>query len=379
MILPNDLKGSVREKVNPVWLEHLRLHDFRNYEHCSIETSPGVNLVLGKNAQGKTSLIEGVSLLSTGRLLRASRDALAIRHECENAIVEGKLGDSGTAIAIALRRGVKKRVELNGMSLPRASDLIGRLPTVSFSAADLCISNGEPSDRRQFLDWELAQLYPSYLKNLTIYKRAVEQRNALLRLAQTEFVANEVFESWEERIAASGAALRQARRNWIDVLDRDARAAHAKLGSGEELRLVYEQRDEGSDQAAMSQLLVSGRSVDIARGATGTGPHRDDLLVLVNGQEARYFGSQGQQRTAVIAIKLATLDSAEEILGGPPVLLLDDVFSDLDQNRRNMLMELTLDRGGQVFLTCTDVDQVGAELADRSKIFRVDSGQVQTS
>lgn len=379
MILPRVLKGSVREKPKPLWLEHLGLHDFRNYEHCSIEMSAGVNLILGKNAQGKTSLIEAVSLLSTGRLLRASKDALAIRHECESAVVEGKLGDSGTSIGIALRKGIKKRVELNGMSLPRASDLIGRLPTVSFSAADLCIANGEPSDRRQFLDWELAQLYPSYLKNLTVYKRAVEQRNALLRLAQSEFVASEVFESWEERIATSGAALRQTRRTWIELLDRDAREAHGKLGGGEELRLVYEERDEGSSQEALARLLVTGRGIDIARGTTGTGPHRDELLVRVNDQEARHFGSQGQQRTAVIAIKLATLDSAEQVLDGPPVLLLDDVFSDLDQNRRNRLMELTLDRGGQVFLTSTDVDQVGAELAGRSKVFRVDSGQVQSS
>jgi len=376
MILPNVKEEKAAENVRRLWLEHLELRDFRNYSSSTIEASIGVNLVCGANAQGKTSLLEAVSLLSTGRLLRGSKDVQAICHGCENAQVEGQLGETGTAIAIALRRGIRKKVELNGMALPRAADLIGRLPTVSFSASDLCIVAGDPSDRRQFLDWELAQLFPAYLKNLTIYKRAVEHRNALLRQAREGYLDHDLFESWETHIASSGWALRSARMEWIEVLDADARLAHSELGCGEELRLTYEVRDEGLDVTSISRLLSEGRGSDIARGSTGTGPHRDELLVQVNGQEARYFGSQGQQRTAVIAMKLATLASNERLFGCPPVLLLDDVFSDLDQSRRLRLMELTLGRGGQVFLTCTETEQAGADLVARSKVFRVESGKV---
>jgi DNA replication and repair protein RecF len=265
------------------------------------------------------------------------------------------------------------------MGLPRASDLLGRLPSVSFSASDLVIATGEPSDRRQFLDWELAQLYPSYLKNLSVYKRALEHRNALLRQAQDSPVSDEVFESWEEQLAASGSALRSARSEWVEELAFDAAAAHANLGEGEDLGLVYETKDEGLDAETSVRLMSSARGADIARGSTSTGPHRDELVVTVGGQEARHFGSQGQQRTAVIAMKLAVLACAERLFTSPPVLLLDDVFSDLDQSRRNRLMELTLGRGGQVFLTCTEAEQAGADLIERAKVFRVESGQVLES
>ena len=318
-------------------------------------------------------------MVSTGRLLRGSRDAQGVRHGAEVAKVLGELGDMGTTVAVELRRGTRKRVELNGMGLPRASDLLGRLPSVSFSATDLVIVTGEPGDRRQFLDWELAQLFPSYLKHLSVYKRALEQRNALLRQAQEGPVPEDVFVSWEEQLAASGSGLRIARADWVKELSVDAAAAHGALGEGEELGLAYEARDDGSDRESLAELLASGRGADIARGSTGTGPHRDELVVTVGGQEARHYGSQGQQRTAVIAMKLAVLACAERQFTSPPVLLLDDVFSDLDQSRRNRLMELTLGRGGQVFLTCTEAEQAGADLIERAKVFVVESGQVRES
>lgn len=377
MILPVVSEETREENVPLTWLERLEVQNFRIFSRSSLEPSPGVNLLCGANAQGKTSLLEAIALLSSGRLLRASKDVQAILHGMDKAKVEGRLGNSGTLIGVELKPSGRKRVELNGMSLPRASDLIGRMPAVSFSAADLTIVTGEPADRRHFLDTELSQLYPSYLKNLTVYKRALEHRNALLRQAQEVFVPDELFEPWEIQLAASGTAIRTTRSEWVERLQVHARSAHASLGAGEALDLSYVVRDEGVDEGSLATALSSNRRHETGRGATAYGPHRDDLAITVKGTEARHFGSQGQQRTAVIAIKLGVLAEAQALLGAPPVLLLDDVFSDLDVSRRSRLMELTLGCGGQVFLTCTEPEQAGVGLVESSTCFWVESGQVR--
>ena len=262
---------------------------------------------------------------------------------------------------------------LNGASLPRPSDLLGRVPSVSFSSLDLLIVRGEPSDRRYFLDSELAQIYPAYLRHLSIYKRAKEQRNALLKAAQDTFQPDELFEVWERQLAEHGTEIRKIRRRWIEGLSPLAEEAHAALGGGELLALSYVCKDTDDLGAALSE----SRSSDVQRGFTTVGPHRDDLQIDVAGLDARHYGSQGQQRTAVIALKLAVMRSATEVLGFPPVLLLDDVFSDLDQARRASLVGRAIDQGGQVFLTCTEPEQAGVELFGRSKVFRVVSGSVE--
>lgn len=373
MIKEGSPEKEVEDNPHAFSLSSVSLANFRNYEVAKIEPSLGTNLVCGPNAQGKTSLLEAVSLLSTGRLLRGSRDAVAIRHGQDTAKVQGELSQTGTTVSVILQRGVRKKVELNGLGLPRASDIIGRLPTVSFSASDLGIVTGEPSDRRQFLDWELAQLYPAYLRHLTVYKRALEQRNALLKHAQASAVDPLAFEPWEDHLASHGAEIRRIRSEWIEEIQPMTNVAHAQLGQGEQLTLRYDVR-EPEDQTAA--VLANTRPVDILRGTTTTGPHRDELAILVNGTEARSFGSQGQQRTAVISLKLAVLESVEGHMGAAPVLLLDDVFSDLDAQRRSRLVERTVHRGGQVFLTCTEAEQAGVDLAKGARVFQVESGKV---
>ncbi|MEX2243540.1 MAG: DNA replication/repair protein RecF [Fimbriimonadaceae bacterium] len=353
-------------------IERLSLHFFRNYRDAFARPGAGFNIVSGANAQGKTNLLEAVHLVSTGRLIRGTRDAQAVMHGEETGSVSAELAGSGTTVAVELRRGVRKRVLLNGASLPRPSDVLGRIPTVSFSAGDLEIVRGDPSERRHFLDSELSQLYPGYLRHLAVYKRALEQRNALLKSAQETYQPPDVFEAWEEQLAQHGTEMRRYRRDWISAIAPLVAAAHADLGAGEEVALRYVERDAGD----LLENLASGRVDDLRRGTTGTGPHRDELEIEIGGSEARPFGSQGQQRTAVIALKLAVLASASGVLGVPPVLLLDDVFSDLDQGRRSRLVERSLELGGQVFLTCTEPEQAGVELVGRSKVFRVVSGTV---
>ncbi len=354
----------------------LELRRFRNFAEASLEPSPGFNIVVGPNAQGKTNLLESIHLVSTGRLLRGSRDVQAILDGESEGRVEAEVGGTATRLAVELKQGARKRALLNGLALPRAADLLGRLPTVCFTASDLAIVRGEPADRRLFLDGELAQIFPAYLRHLTVYKRALEQRNAALRASQERPQPEGVFLAYEEPLAAHGAALRRIRRDWVEELARYAADWHARLGEGEPLALRYQPKDDAAEPEELQQKLEAWRFDDIRRGATSVGPHRDDLLVEVGGRDARFFGSQGQQRTAVIALKMATLETAKLAFGFAPVLLLDDVFSDLDCGRRASLVETAVHEGGQVFLTCTEVEQAGVELVGRSKVFRVRSGQV---
>ncbi len=360
-------------KIDMYGLESLHIVKLRNLDDVAITPSSGLNLIYGQNAQGKTSILEAIHLLSTGRILRGSRDSEAIQHQEENCFVNGVLIESQSKIGIELKAGKRKRVTLNGLNLPRASDIIGRLPSVCFWAGDLCLASGSPSDRRLFLDSELCQLYPSYLKALTTYKRALDQRNALLKVAQERSVAGEQFDVWEELMGPSGEVLRLMRSNWIDLVNVQAAQAQANLGQGEQLELKYLLKDE-------TESLLDGfkksRQLDIRRGTTTIGPQRDDLEILVEGKSVRSFGSQGQQRTSVISIKLSVLQVAQDTLKAPPVLLLDDIFSDLDESRRSRLVQTALELGGQVFITCTEKSQAGEEVQDRAKTYRVNSGTI---
>ena len=356
-----------------VILERLRLHDYRNIAAAEIELSSEFNLLAGQNAQGKTSVLEAITLLSLGRVVRGSRDTEAIREGAEAASVFGEIQPTGTALGMELFRGRKKRALLNGLGLTRASDLLGRLPSVSFWAGDLELVTGEPAGRRLMMDSELSQLYSSYFRHLAIYKRALEQRNALLKLASDRFVGDEQFEVWEAPLGESGPEIRSCRVEWCELLAPLA-AAHGEMAPGEALMLVYVRKDEEPD---LTLALAQSRGRDIARGSTSVGPHRDDLEIMVGGRLARQFGSQGQQRTSVISLKIAVLDLAKQIIGFPPLLLLDDIFSDLDEHRRARLVHTALTHGGQVVVTCTEATQAGGELVGRSKIFRVNQGQVQ--
>ena len=358
-------------------VESLALSAFRNYPSLDLSLSTGFNVVSGPNAQGKTNLLEALYLVGTTRLLRGQRDAEAIQDGEERSSVEATLAGSGTRLGVALERGARKRARVNGLALPRAADLIGRLPVVCVSAADMAIVRGEPADRRLFLDLELSALSPAYLRHFAGYKRAQEQRGALLRHSRERTVPAETFEPWEAQMAAHGAHLRGAREDYVARLVAPTREVHARMGGGEALDLRYEPRDEAQDEAALVEAFAANRAGEVARGASLVGPHRDDLRIGVEGRDARTFGSQGQQRTAVIALKLATLDVAREERGVPPLLLLDDILSDLDAARRAMLVDVVLDRAAQAVLTCTEASAAGERILERARTFEVRAGSVE--
>lgn len=357
-------------------IARLALTDFRNYATLDVTLNRGFNVVHGPNAQGKTNLLEAVHLISTTRLLRSSRDAEAIRSGADVARIQATLATHETELATILERGVRKRVLLNGLALKRASDAIGRAPTVSISTLDMEIARGEPADRRMFLDLELSQTYPAYLVALTHYKRALEQRNALLKTAQVQFVDAALFESWETHLAEAGATLRSMRRRFVSDLKRHLDEIHGWMAPGEAMEAHYAQKDANDDESALRAGLEASRGQDVARGTTSLGPHRDDLSLLVGGMDARSFGSQGQQRTTVISLKLATMELARRTLGAAPILLLDDILSDLDERRRRRLVEWVVQHAGQGILTCTEASSAGPDILSQAAIFRVEQGVV---
>jgi DNA replication and repair protein RecF len=368
--------NSVNNHLSLSWIHRIELRQFRNYSEESVELGPGFNLVAGPNAQGKTNLLEALYLLSTTRLLRGRRDHEAILDTAEAMSVEGTLTQSDALLKISLARGGRKRAFLNGMSQPRAADLLGRLPSVTISTADLELVRGDPSDRRLYLDLELSSLYPVYLRAFTVYRRALEQRNALLRHARETVVSPIQFEPWELELARSGVEIRKIRRRHLVSLEAAARQAHARIGDGETLALDIEEGDPARSEDAYLSALAESRSTDVQRGGTSVGPHRDDLAIFVDGRDARHFASQGQQRTAVIAIKLAGLPLGTDIFGKPPLLLLDDMLSDLDADRRRRLTEAVIDQAGQALLTCTEAEAAGAGILASARAFRVEGGRV---
>lgn len=357
-------------------LSRLSVHSFRNIDHAEVPFHPGLHLVVGPNAHGKTSLLEAVYLLATSRVLRGSREVEAIQHGCDNASVRCELETSRTELRVDLTRGKRKRALINSLDLKRASDIMGRLPCVVFSNEDLCIVRGDPSDRRAFLDLTLCQLYPAYLGHLANYKRSLEQRNALLKQASERYVADEQFESWEVELDRHGQAIRETRLEFLNQLGGVAAGTHAEMGPGENLTMDYITRDEVPALGSLADMLARARPMEIRRGSTLVGPHRDEIFLQVNGSEVRLYGSQGQQRTAALSLKLATIQVMESVIGVSPILLLDDVFSELDASRRERLLETARQHSGQVILTCTEADQAGRAMAQSAQIIEIRSGVV---
>ena len=359
----------------PIALTRLAVQNFRNLTFIELEPSPGLNLLVGQNAQGKTSTLEAIHLASTGRLLRPGKEGGAIQIGQDEAAIHATVEPTQTEIKVLMRQGLRKQILVNGSTLKRASDVLGRLPSVSFSSQDLLLVDGEPSDRRALADAELSQLYPAYLRAFALYRRALDQRNSLLKHAQDSHVADEEFSIWEQNLADAGEVMRTYRLNWLTMLEVYAAIAQERLGSGEKISLRWVLADKGS----LLDTLAARRRQDIHRGSTTSGPHRDELDITLEKMPAKTHASQGQRRSIVIALKAAVLETAREVLGAPPLLLLDDVFSDLDSHRRTMLVEMALEQGGQVFITCTEQEQGGKTLVGKSAVFRVESGQVTRS
>lgn len=358
-------------------ITQLQLRNFRNYEACAFEPCDDVTVLLGDNGRGKTNVLEAVYLTCTGRSHRTRQDRELIRWDTDAADVKvfAQRRDGSHEVEILLPSLGKRRIKVAGQEISRSGELLGHVTGVLFSPEDLRTVKDGPAERRRFVDMALSQLKPAYYYAMQRYNRALRQRNELLRAAAMQPTIMATLDVWDEQLAAAGAELMRHRLAYISTLSEVAGRMHAEIADGrEKLEIRYRPSVDGDDERACVEALFAQRDTDVRRMTTSVGPHRDDVSVLVEGRDVRAFGSQGQQRTAALSMRLAELSVMRDELGEWPVLMLDDVMSELDPGRRRRLLaHLT---GVQTLVTCTDFDDLaGAEVG---RIYRVDNGALSS-
>ena len=358
-----------------MYIDLIALKNYRNYEDVRIEPCRGVTVLTGDNAQGKTNALESVYLCCTGRSHRTSHDRELIRTGSEVAYVKvsGVRRDGRHDVEISLSESGRRQVKVNASPVRRSGELLGHITGVLFAPEDLRMVKDGPSVRRRFMDMELSQLRPSYYYALQRYNRALKQRNALLKEALTAPVDPESFDVWERELSLSGAEIVQSRVSFVGKLADSASDIHASITAGKEtLRVTYEPSVPPGESLSetkdnLAKQLLNAREKDIKRGLASFGVHRDDLGIFIGDMDARSYGSQGQVRTCALSLKLSEIELIQKETGEAPVLMLDDVMSELDPDRRRQLVK-RLD-GVQALITCTDKnDLAGAEIG---KLFHV--------
>lgn len=368
----------------------LDLHNFRNYGSLTLEPGAGLNIFVGENAQGKSNLLESLYVLATTKSMRASRDTELIRFGENTARVAARVErvkEIDLKIELFLSLTEKKAARINGARHTKMAQVIGQVNAALFESADLEIIRGEPSTRRRFLDLEVAQTSPRYVQALAAYRKSLEQRNFLLKEIRDRRArpgAQETLSAWNMQLATHGAVIMERRREFLARLAILAAGVHREISEGrDELAIAYRpsfaiEGLAGADAVREEFLSQLKRLAweEQQRGMTLVGPQRDDIQFLVNGQESRLFGSQGQQRTIALSVKLAERQLIEELVGEPPLLLLDDVLSDLDDLRRSHLFHYTAGAGSQTFVTCTNIRAFPKSVLENAAIWRVVEGQV---
>jgi DNA replication and repair protein RecF len=334
-----------------LWLADLRLRDFRNYAVADLSFRPGVTLMVGPNAQGKSNLVEAIYTAALGRSPRVGRDIEVIRFGQDRAYVRaGVQGTRAHNLEVAFDRTTgARRIRVNGVSATRGQ-LLGRCAVVLAGSLDDELVRGAPAHRRRLMDAALSQVSPSYFFALTRYTRVLRQRNQLLRAAADA----RTLAPWDDQLVDLGAVVTTRRREFVARLAVGAAERHARLAGGaERLRVVYVcAAGEGEERAALRRALDAGRGDDLRRGTTHVGPHRDDVLFTVNGVDVRMFGSRGEHHTVALSVRLAEVDQLRAELGEWPIVLLDDVLAHLDASRQSLLLKEVA--GPQVLLTHTE-------------------------
>lgn len=368
-----------------MYLQELQLQHFRNYPSADLELGPGINVLLGENAQGKTNLLEAIYVLALTRSHRTANDHDLVNWEAKTAKVSGRVVKSVGSMPLELtfsRQG--KRAKVNHLEQARLSQYIGQLNVILFAPEDLAIVKGAPTVRRRFMDMEFGQMNPRYLYNLSQYRTLLKQRNRYLKDLQHKQNRDLLFLSvLSDQLAAYGAEIIAQRLRMLHKLEHWAQAIHAEISQQkEELTFHYATQvpeDQLTDPdticAALTQLYKEHQDKELYRGTTLVGPHRDDLHFRVNGKNVQTFGSQGQQRTTALSVKLAEIDLMKEETGEYPVLLLDDVLSELDDARQTHLLKAIQDKV-QTFITTTSLSGITRQLIKDPTIFHVANGTV---
>ena len=355
-------------------IKSLKLKNYRNYDLLKLDFDSAANIFYGDNAQGKTNILEAVYIAGTTKSHRVAKDKELIRFGEEESHIEAIVEKNGMEyqLDLHLKKNGSKGIAINKMPIRKASELFGIVNLVFFSPEDLNIIKNGPSERRRFIDMELSQLDRIYLNNLTNYNRIVNQRNHLLKDMGAGRSLKDTLDVWDMQLIQYGEKIIERRREFINRVNEIISYIHKKLtGEREEIQVIYE---PSNGSLALEQVLLKNRERDIRIKSTSAGPHRDDICFMVEGLDIRRYGSQGQQRTAALSLKLSEIELVKQAANDTPVLLLDDVLSELDKHRQNYLLDSINDI--QTLITCTGVEDFVNHRFSINKVFHVHSGQV---
>lgn len=357
-----------------MYIKSVQLDGYRNYNNATVYFDKGTNILYGDNAQGKTNILESIFMCATTKSHRGSKDKELIGFDKNEAHITLYLEKSldEYKIDMLIRKDKSKIVAVNGSKIKKATELLGILNVVLFSPEDLSIIKNGPSERRKFVDIELCQLNSIYLYNLSKYNKIIDQRNKLIKDSYYNSELIDTLNIWDQQLVTYGSAVIEKREKFIKQLNEIIGEVHRKLTNGkEELVIEYEPDVKPED---FEKKLFASRDKDIKYKQTSVGPHRDDFSFVVNGIDIRKFGSQGQQRTAALSLKLSEIEIVKRMTGHVPVLLLDDVLSELDSNRQNYLLKTIGDI--QTIITCTGLDDFVNNNFQINKVINVINGTI---
>ena len=360
-----------------MYIESIQLKNFRNYELLELDLDKGTNIFYGNNAQGKTNILEALYLCGTTKSHKGSKDREMIQFGEEDAHIRMmiKRNQLPYKVDMHLRKNKAKGVAINGIPIKKASELFGIVNMVFFSPEDLNIIKNGPGERRRFLDLELCQLDKIYLTDLAAYNRIINQRNKLLKDIYMRPDLKDTLDIWDMQMVQYGKKIIEKRRAFIEELNEVIQDIHSNLTGGmEKLDIIYEPSCLSED---FETVLSANREKDLKMKLTSSGPHRDDLCVMANGIDIRKYGSQGQQRTAALSLKLSEIYIVERKIKDTPILLLDDVLSELDSNRQTYLLKSIHDI--QTMITCTGLDDFISHQFEINRVFQVQAGIVYPS
>ena len=354
-----------------MWIKKIKINNFRNYKSQEINLEKNINIFYGENAQGKTNIIEAIFLSSMGKSFRAKKDKemIMLGEEKSNIEIEYEKTDRDGKIKIEL--GNKKIVYINGIKIKKLSELLGKINVVIFTPDDINILKGGPQNRRRFLDIMISQLRPNYMYNLNLYLKTLEQRNNYLRQIREENKNENMLDIWDEELSNYAINIYNYRKEFIEKIKNKIKNIHSEITNNKE-EIEIEYLSECNSKEKYLELLKQRRKLDIIKGYTTKGIHRDDFNIYINKKELGIYGSQGQHRTAILSLKLSELNIVKDEIGESPILLLDDFMSELDEKRRKNFLEKINDV--QVIITCTEkIDIENKEIL----VYNVKSGDVK--
>ena len=353
-----------------MYIEKIKLQKFRNYEQLELDLNKNINIIYGNNAQGKTNILEAIFLSGFGKSFRTKKEKEMIKFNEQSSLVEIFYKKKDRDGKVKIEIGNKKQISLNGIKLKKLSELLGNINIVIFTPDDINILKDGPAERRRFLDMMIGQLRPNYVYNLNMYLKTIEQRNNYLRQIREENKPENMLEIWDENLAEYGEKIYVYRNEFINKIANKINNIHKNITDAkEEIKIEYLSNCDNKENYL--KLLKERRKLDIIKGFTTKGIHRDDFVIYINDKEVSTFGSQGQNRTAVLSLKLSELQVVYDEIGEYPILLLDDFMSELDEERRkNFLNNI---KNTQVILTGTDkIELSGVEYS----MFNVKEGKI---